>query len=81
MIWDSNPDLICFVFLSRGSNYQTKGKKKPKKIKEGLPPDTSRAKVTKSYQTGKELRVDQELDKKKDIKEKDVFDFSKQSKK
>jgi len=50
-------------------------KAKAKKVKTDVP-DTSRAKDTKSYQTGKELRVDKELGKKKDVKEKDVFDFS-----
>jgi len=52
----------------------------PMKISEGVP-DTSRAKQTKSYQVGKELRVDQELNKKKEVKEKDVFDFSTKPKK
>jgi len=56
----------------------TKPKKtKGKKVKAlNNVPDTSRGKDTKSYQKGKELRVDKELDKKKDVKEKDVFDFS-----
>ena len=48
---------------------------KQKKVKTNYV-DTSRAKNTKSYHTGKELRVDKELGKKKDVKEKDVFDFS-----
>jgi len=53
-------------------------KHKGKKLKSNTIklPDTSRGKDSKSYQTGKELRVDKELDKKKDVKEKDVFDFS-----
>ena len=50
-------------------------KAKQKKVKTDVP-DTSRAYQPKSYRTGKELRVDKELDKKKDVKEKDVFDFS-----
>jgi len=54
----------------------TKPKKaKQKKVKTNYV-DTSRANEPKSYQKGKELRVDKELDKKKDVKEKDVFDFS-----
>lgn len=50
-------------------------KAKGKKVKTNYV-DTSRANEPKSYQKGKELRVDKELDKKKDVKEKDVFDFS-----
>lgn len=50
-----------------------KSKAKTNAIK---PVDTSRAKDTKSYQIGKELRVDKELGKKKEIKESQVFDFS-----
>jgi hypothetical protein len=50
-------------------------KAKQKKVKTNYV-DTSRANEPKSYQKGKELRVDKELDKKKDVKEKDVFDFS-----
>tara|TARA_R100000734_G_C3298799_1_gene89682 strand:- start:433 stop:648 length:216 start_codon:yes stop_codon:yes gene_type:complete len=63
---------------------------KPKKIKkikvsEGVPPvsnrDTSRDTTTRgsliaSSVGGKELKIDQELNKKKQIKEKDVFDFN-----
>ena len=52
---------------------KTKGKKV--KVSNNVP-DTSRGKDTKSYTRGKELRVDKELEKKKDVKEKDVFDFS-----
>jgi hypothetical protein len=53
-------------------------KAKAKKVKTNAikSVDTSRAYEPKSYQIGKELRVDKELDKKKDVKEKDVFDFS-----
>lgn len=62
--------------------------KKSKKIKrinlpEGLPPDTSRDRTGKGAYIsgavgGKELKIDQELEnKKKQIKEKDVFDFRK----
>jgi len=50
-------------------------KAKQKKVKTDVP-DTSRAYQPKSYRTGKELRVDKELDKKKEIKESQVFDFS-----
>ena len=50
-------------------------KSKAKKVKTDVP-DTSRAYQPKSYRTGKELRVDKELDKKKEIKESQVFDFS-----
>ena len=59
----------------------------PKKIKklkipEGLPPDTSRDRTGRGAYIsgavgGKELKIDKELDKKKQIKEKDVFDFRK----
>jgi hypothetical protein len=52
-------------------------KSKPKKIKTN-DRDTSIA-VTKRGELnmkGKELKIDKELDKKKEIKEKDVFDFS-----
>jgi hypothetical protein len=52
-------------------------KSKPKKIKTN-DRDTSLA-VTKRGELnmkGKELKIDKELDKKKEIKEKDVFDFS-----
>jgi len=61
--------------------------KKSKKIKiplpEGLPPDTSRDRTGKGAYIsgavgGKELKIDKELEnKKKQIKEKDVFDFRK----
>jgi len=58
--------------------------KKSKKLKlpEGLPPDTSRDRTgTGAYISravgGKELQIDKELDKKKQIKEKDVFNFAK----
>ena len=57
----------------------------PMKIKEGLPPvgvpDTSRAQETRLSMVGKELKIDKQLDKKKEIKEKDVFDFSTKPKK
>jgi hypothetical protein len=52
-------------------------KSKPKKIKTN-DRDTSLA-ITKRGELnmkGKELKIDKELDKKKEIKEKDVFDFS-----
>ena len=52
-------------------------KSKPKKIKTN-DRDTSLV-VTKRGELnmkGKELKIDKELDKKKEIKEKDVFDFS-----
>jgi hypothetical protein len=52
----------------------------PMKIQEGVP-DTSRARETKLSMVGKELKIDKQLDKKKDIKEKDVFDFSTKPKK
>jgi len=62
--------------------------KKSKKLKkiplpEGLPPDTSRDRTGKGAYIsgavgGKELKIDQELqNKKKQIKEKDVFNFAK----
>jgi predicted RNA-binding protein YlxR (DUF448 family) len=63
--------------------------KKSKKMKiprqivpEGLPPDTSRDRTGRGAYIpravgGKELQIDKELDKKKQIKEKDVFDFRK----
>jgi len=53
------------------------------KIPEGLPPDTSRDRTGKGAYIsgavgGKELKIDQELqNKKKQIKEKDVFNFAK----
>lgn len=52
------------------------------KIPEGLPPDTSRDRTGRGAYIsravgGKELKIDKELDKKKQIKEKDVFDFRK----
>jgi predicted RNA-binding protein YlxR (DUF448 family) len=52
------------------------------KIAEGLPPDTSRDRTGRGAYIsravgGKELKIDKELDKKKQIKEKDVFDFAK----
>mgnify|MGYP003148581134 CR=1 FL=1 len=51
--------------------------KKSKKAKAGTNvSDTSRAKEPKLKMVGKELRIDKQLDKKKDVKEKDVFDFS-----
>mgnify|MGYP003152002535 CR=1 FL=1 len=53
--------------------------KKSKKVKSGggtNVSDTSRAKEPKLKMVGKELRIDKQLDKKKDVKEKDVFDFS-----
>jgi hypothetical protein len=60
-----------------------KQSKKLKKIKisEGVPPDTSRDRTGRgsliaSSVGGKELKIDQELNKKKEIKEKDVFDFN-----
>lgn len=59
----------------------------PMKINEGLPPvgvplpDTSRAQETKLSMVGKELKIDKELDKKKEIKESQVFDFSTKPKK
>ena len=59
---------------------------KPKKIKkikisEGVPPDTSRDRTGRgsliaSSVGGKELKINEELNKKKEIKEKDVFDFN-----
>tara|TARA_R100001086_G_scaffold245947_1_gene177557 strand:- start:130 stop:324 length:195 start_codon:yes stop_codon:yes gene_type:complete len=52
----------------------------PKKIK-GEVPDTSRAQETKLSMVGKELKIDKQLDKKKEVKEKDVFDFSTKPKK
>lgn len=64
---------------------QSKPKKttKLKKIKlsEGVPPDTSRDRTGRgslitSSVGGKELKIDQELNKKKEIKESQVFDFS-----
>ncbi len=58
--------------------------KKSKKLKlpEGLPPDTSRDRTGRGAYIsravgGKELQIDKELDKKKQIKEKDVFNFAK----
>jgi len=66
--------------------------KKSKKLKrsslkiplpEGLPPDTSRDRTGKGAYIsgavgGKELKIDQELqNKKKQIKEKDLFNFAK----
>ena len=57
--------------------------KKIKKIKlsEGVPPDTSRDRTGRgsliaSSVGGKELKINEELNKKKEIKEKDVFDFN-----
>ena len=58
-------------------------KSKKLKIPEGLPPDTSRDRTGKGAYIsgavgGKELKIDQELQKKKkQIKEKDVFNFAK----
>lgn len=51
-------------------------------LPEGLPPDTSRDRTGRGAYIsravgGKELKIDKELDKKKQIKEKDVFDFRK----
>ena len=50
--------------------------KKSKKAKKGTNPDTSRANEPKLKMAGKELRIDKQLDKKKEIKESQVFDFS-----
>jgi len=54
--------------------------KKSKKLKVtgGTLPDTSRDNTKKGQllKVGKELRIDKLLDKKKEIKEKDVFNFS-----
>ena len=48
----------------------------PKKKKPSVP-DTSRAKDTKiNYHNINELNIKKQLDKKKEVKEKDVFDFS-----
>ena len=50
---------------------------KPKKINEGTPPDTSYGKDSRcGLSKTKELKIDKILDKKKEIKEKDVFDYS-----
>lgn len=56
--------------------------KKPKKMKkakipEGIPPDTSRGFDTKvNHNKVNELKINKLLEQKKEIKEKDVFDFS-----
>ena len=58
--------------------------KKSKKLKlpEGLAPDTSRDRTGRGAYIsravgGKELKIDKELDKKKQIKESQVFNFGK----
>lgn len=52
----------------------------PKKQKPSVP-DTSRAKDTKiNYHNINELNIKKQLDKKKEVKEKDVFDFSEKKK-
>jgi hypothetical protein len=53
-------------------------KSKKLKIPEGTPPDTSRDGTQKGQllKGGKELKIDKLLEKKKEVKEKDVFDFS-----
>ncbi len=53
-------------------------KSKKLKVNGGTLPDTSRDNTKKGQllKVGKELRIDKLLDKKKEIKEKDVFNFS-----
>ena len=52
----------------------------PKKQKSSVP-DTSRAKDTKiNFHNVNELNIKKQLDKKKEVKEKDVFDFSEKKK-
>ena len=47
------------------------------KISEGIPPDTSRGFDTKvNHNKVNELKINKLLEQKKEIKEKDVFDFS-----
>jgi len=53
----------------------------PKKAKKKSVPDTSRAKDTKSnFHNVNELNIKKQLDQKKEVKEKDVFDFSEKNK-
>lgn len=49
----------------------------PKKAKKKSVPDTSRAKDTKSnFHNVNELNIKKQLEKKKEVKESEVFDFS-----
>tara|TARA_R110000796_G_scaffold171874_2_gene288884 strand:+ start:797 stop:973 length:177 start_codon:yes stop_codon:yes gene_type:complete len=53
----------------------------PKKKKTYVHPDTSRAQESKSVHFNtKELNIKKQLEKKKEVKERDVFDFSEKNK-
>ena len=52
---------------------------KMKKVNYGVP-DTSRCKSTPAYTKCNDLKVEQSIQKDKEVKEKDVFDFSSQKK-
>jgi len=61
------------------SKSKSKSKSKKFKMKSGVP-DTGRAKVGKVNVVGKLIDIEGSLKKDKEIKEKDVFDFSSKSK-
>jgi len=52
---------------------------KMKKVNYGVP-DTSRCKSTPAYMKANDLKVEQSIQKDKEVKEKDVFDFNPQKK-
>jgi len=56
-----------------------KKSKKMKKVNYGVP-DTSRCKNTPAYSKPNDLKVEQSIQKDKEVKEKDVFDFNPQKK-
>ena len=56
-----------------------KKSKKMKKVNYGVP-DTSRCKRTPAYMKANDLKVEQSIQKDKEVKEKDVFDFNPQKK-
>ena len=52
-----------------------KKSKKMKKVNYGVP-DTSRCKSTPAYMKANDLKVEDSIQKDKEVKEKDVFDFN-----
>jgi len=53
--------------------------KKMKKVNYGVP-DTSRCKSSPAYMKANDLKVEESIQKDKEVKEKDVFDFSSKKK-
>jgi len=54
-------------------------KSKSKKVNYGVP-DTSRCKSSPAYMKANDLKVEESIQKEKEVKEKDVFDFNSKKK-